>query len=53
VEILGEVMGVVVEGILEFFLEGVSADAANLGRDLSAIRKGKRQPAWRIEKHVC
>jgi hypothetical protein len=41
-EILFEIIGMLLEAIFTIFFEGVSAEPANLGRDLSAIRKGKR-----------
>ncbi|HXR39041.1 MAG TPA: hypothetical protein VN776_08110 [Terracidiphilus sp.] len=52
-EILCEVGGAAIEAIIGIFLEAVSNEAENIGRDLNVIRKGNARPAWRIEKHVC
>ena len=52
-EILCEVIGVVLEATVEILLEAVSNDGADLCRDLNAIRKGAKRPAWQLEKHVC
>src|ERR1035441_7351387 len=51
-EILCEVVGAVLHAIAGALLEAVSDDGENLLKDLNAIRKGKRRPAYRIEKYV-
>jgi hypothetical protein len=52
-EILTEVVGTVLHAIVEVFLEAVCGDGERLWNDFNAIRKGKRRPAYRIEKYVC
>jgi hypothetical protein len=52
-EILCEVVGAVLHAIAGALLEAVSDEGENLLKDLNAISKGKRRPAYRIEKYVC